>query len=105
MTTPLPDPIEHRGRFADLYTFHWNETSFRTSMIAVVPVAMALVIGVHVGHPAAGLIMGGGAMQIGFGMNQRIADSRLWPMIAATLVMTFSTFVGMFAGHHGYGVV
>ena len=105
---PPDDTIEpgvSQGRFADLYTFHWNETSFRTTMIAVVPVATALVVGVHIGHPAAGLIVGGGAMQIGFGMNQRIADSRLWPMIAATLVMTFSTFVGMFAGHHGYGVV
>ncbi len=74
-------------------------------MIAVVPVATALVTGVAVGHPSAGLIAGGGAMTIGFGMNQKIADSRLWPMIAATLAMMFSTFVGMFAGHHGYGVV
>jgi uncharacterized membrane protein YccC len=44
-------------------------------------------------------------MTIGFGMNQKISDSRLWPMIAATLAMTFSTFVGMFAGHHGYSIV
>ncbi len=105
MISPASDPLEHHGRFADLYTFRWNETSFRTSMIAVVPVATALVTGVAVGHPSAGLIAGGGAMTIGFGMNQKIADSRLWPMIAATLAMTFSTFVGMFAGHHGYVVV
>ena len=95
----------HASRFADLYTFHWRETSFRTSMVAVVPVAVALVGGVQIGHPAAGLIVGGGAMTIGFGMNQKIADSRLWPMIAATLAMMLSTFIGMWAGHHGYSIV
>ena len=105
MASIVSDPVEHPGRFTDLYTFHWNETSFRTSMVGVVAVATALVGGVAAGHPSAGLIAGGGAMTIGFGMNQKIADSRLWPMIAATLAMTFSTFVGMFAGHHGYSIV
>ena len=105
MVSTVSDPVEHPGIFADLYTFHWNESSFRRSMVGVVAVAVALVGGVAAGHPGVGLITGGGAMTIGFGMNQKIADSRLWPMIAATLAMTFSTFVGMFAGHHGYSIV
>ena len=41
-------------------------------------------------------------MTVGFGVNQRIADSRLWPMIAATLAMFVSTVVGMIAGHRGF---
>jgi hypothetical protein len=105
MINPQPDPLAHPGRFADLYTFNWNELSFRTSLVAVVAVAVALVGGVLAGHPSAGLIVGGGAMTVGFGLNQRIADSRLWPMIWATLAMSASTFVGMFAGHRGFGVV
>jgi hypothetical protein len=105
MTPAQPDPLAHPGRFADLYTFQWSELHFRTSMIAVIAVATALVGGVLAGHPSAGLIVGGGAMTVGFGLNQRISDSRLWPMIWATLSMSASTFVGMFAGHHGFGVV
>ena len=105
MTSPQPDPLAHPGRFADLYTFRWTELHFTTSLITAVAVAVALVGGVAFGHPSAGLIVGGGAMTVGFGLNQRIADSRLWPMIWATLSMAASTFIGMFAGHRGFGVV
>lgn len=100
-----PDPAPHLSPFADLYTFHWNTVSVRTSLVAVLAVAIALIGGVLAGHPSGGLLVGAGAMQIGFGMNQRIADSRLWPMIGATFAMTLSTFVGMAVGHTGYGVV
>ena len=95
----------HPGRFADLYTFNWTALSFRNSLIAIVAVALALIGGVLIGHPRAGLITGGGAMTIGLGMNQKIADSRLWPMIAATLAMAASTFVGMLAGHRGLALL
>lgn len=91
--------------FADLYTFHWTAATFRTSLVTTIAVAVSLLGGVAIGHPAVGLIMGAGAMQIGFGLNQRIADSRLWPMIAATFVMAVSTFLGMLAGHKGYEMV
>ena len=69
--------------------------------MAALGVGVCVFGGVLLGHPAAGLIAGGGAMTVGFGVNQRIAESRIWPMIAATLVMAFSTFIGMTAGHHG----
>ncbi len=91
--------------FADLYGFQWDALAFHTSAIASVAVAIGLLGGVMIGHPSAGLILGAGAMTIGFGLNQKIADSRLWPMILATLAMAGSTFVGMFAGHTGYGLV
>ena len=98
-------PAPARGRFADLYTFAWQELNFRTSAVAIVAVGIPLVLGVLTGHPSAGLITAAGAMTVGLGLNQRIADSRLWPMIAATFAMFFSTFVGMWVGHRGYGVV
>ncbi len=99
-STPAASPY-----FADLYTFTWNNVSVRTSAIGAIAVALCLFIGVFSGHPGAGLIAGGGAMTIGFGVNQRIADSRLWPMIAATFAMALSTVVGMTVGHHGFEIL
>ena len=99
------EPPATHPYFADLYTFHWTSATFGTSAIACIAVAISLLGGVLIGHPKAGLIMGAGAMTIGFGLNQRIADSRLWPMIAATFAMAGSTFVGMLAGHKGYEMV
>ncbi len=91
--------------FADLYTFDWSKASFAIPALCCVSIALCLVAGVLVGHPAAGLIAGGGAMTIGFGINQRIADSRLAPMIFATFAMALSTLVGMTVGHHGYEIL
>ncbi len=94
-----------RGYLADIYTFAWNQLTFRTSLIGAVSVAICLFAGVLAGHPAAGLIAGGGAFTIGFGVNQRIADSRVWPMVAATGAMFLSTLIGMMIGHHGWLLV
>ena len=93
--------VAHHGYFADLYTFDWTHLYLRVPLICSIAVGLCLVLGVLVGHPAAGLIAGGGAMTVGFGINQRIADSRLWPMIAATIVMFLSTVLGMIVGHRG----
>jgi uncharacterized membrane protein YgaE (UPF0421/DUF939 family) len=102
-TTPSTPPavLAHHGYFADLYTFDWSHLYLRLSLICSIAIAACLTIGVLVDHPSAGLIAGGGAMTVGFGINQRIADSRLWPMIAATLAMFLSTIVGMMVGHRG----
>ncbi|WP_263384022.1 FUSC family protein [Granulicella arctica] len=103
-TTPSTPPVAqvaHHGYFADLYTFDWTHLYLRVPLICSISIALCLVTGVLVGHPSAGLIAGGGAMTVGFGINQRIADSRLWPMIAATIVMFLSTVAGMIVGHRG----
>lgn len=88
--------------FADLYTFDWSKLEWVHPLIGASTVALCLIVGVLVGHPAAGLIAGGGAFTVGFGPNQRIRDSRVWPMLAATAAATVSTVVGMMAGHRGY---
>ncbi len=103
-TTPSSPPsttVAQHGYFADLYTFDWTHLYVRVPLFCSIAIALCLVIGVLVGHPSAGLIAGGGAMTVGFGINQRIADSRLWPMIAATIVMFLSTVLGMLVGHRG----
>lgn len=94
-----------RGYLADIYTFDWKQLSFHTPLIGVLSIALCLFCGVALGHPSAGLIAGGGAFTIGFGVNQRIADSRLWPMIAATAAVFLSTMIGMLVGHRGFTLV
>jgi hypothetical protein len=104
ITSNSPRPVT-RGYLADIYTFDWKQFSFRIPLIGTIAVGLCLFSGVLFGHPSAGLIAGGGAFTIGFGVNQRIADSRLWPMIAATCAMFVSTFIGMLAGHRGITLV
>lgn len=101
-TSPTPP---HRGYLADIYTFDWKELSFHLPAIGTIAIGLCLFAGVILGHPSAGLIAGGGAFTIGFGVNQRIADSRLWPMIAATFAMFLSTIIGMLVGHRGFTLV
>jgi hypothetical protein len=100
----LSVPVRH-GYLADIYTFDWKQLSFRTPLIGVIAIGVCLFGGIIFGHPSAGLIAGGGAFTIGFGVNQRIADSRLWPMIAATAAVFLSTMIGMLVGHRGFTLV
>jgi hypothetical protein len=83
----------------DSYIFQWQNQTFASDLIFVVPIALCLGVGLEVGHPAAGMIAAGGAMTVGFGSKQIIDRSRLLPMIFASVGIAFSTFVGMVAGH------
>ena len=84
--------------FADLYSFKWSEFSFRLPLISSIAVATCLFTG-RMGHPGGGLIAGGGAFTVGFGANQRIADSRSIPMMAAILAVSASSLIGTVVGH------
>ena len=88
--------------FADLYSFDWSALKFELPLVSAGAVALCLFVGIAVGHPAGGLIAGGGAFTVGFGPNQRIADSRLIPMIAAVLATSTATLAGTVAGHQDY---
>src|SRR5580698_9824848 len=104
-SNPLPQPpipTTTPSFLADLYTFKWSEIRFSLPLVSASAVALCLFTGVLVGHPSGGLIAGGGALTIGFGANQRIADSRLLPMMFALLAMSTSTLAGTLAGHNGY---
>jgi uncharacterized membrane protein YgaE (UPF0421/DUF939 family) len=107
-SNPLPPaaiPASHPRFLADLYTFKWSELHFGLPLVCASAVALCLFTGILTGHPGGGLIAGGGALTIGFGANQRIAESRLWPMIAALLAMSTSTLAGTLAGHNGYALL
>ena len=102
MATPVNAPAASNTPphfLADLYTFQWSGLDLRLPLVSASAVAICLFAGIFAGHPAGGLIAGGGAMTIGFGANQRIADSRLLPMIAAVFATSTATLAGTLAGH------
>ena len=68
-------------------------------------VALCVFVGVAVGHPGGALISSGGALTIGFGANQRIADSRVRPMIFGLFATATAAFAGTIAGHRGLTLI
>ncbi len=105
-TTPATSPSPPPAHFlADLYTFKWSALQLSLPLISTIAVALCLLGGVALGHPGAALIAGGGAVTIGFGANQRIADSRLLPMILAVFAMATATLAGTLVGHTGPSLI
>ena len=98
MATPLPEPSPKHS-LADSTVFQWDNQTLRADLILVVPVALCLGLGVTVGHPAAGMIAAGGAVNTGFGQKHSIDNSSLVPMIFVTFGMAFSGFFGVLIGH------
>ena len=99
------DTVRPAHFLADLYTFNWSAIEFRLPAISASAVGLCLAIGIASGHPGAALIAGGGALTIGFGANQRISDSRILPMMFATLGIASATLAGTLVGHRGYALL
>ena len=89
----------------DSLVFDWKAQSFRADLIFVLPIAICLTLGIWLDHPGAGLIAAGGAFTVGFGARQHIDDSRLLPMILASLGIAAATFIGMILGHTNFILV
>ena len=105
---PLSAPSassQSSGYFTDSYIFNWQNRTFRDDLILILPIAVCLGIGIWLGHPAAGMIAGGGAMTVGFGAKQSIDESRLLPMLFVSLGMTFAAFLGVVIGYTNYFLV
>lgn len=107
LTNPPPAlPTTHPPHFlADLYTFNWSKADLRQPLVSALAVAFCLFSGILLVHPGGALITGGGALTIGFGPNQRIADSRLLPMLAGVFATSTATLAGTIVGHSGYALV
>jgi hypothetical protein len=84
---------------SDSISFQWEKQTLGADLILTAPVAVCLAIGIAVGHPAAGMIAAGGAVNTGFGQKHSIDDSSLLPMIFVTLGMSFAGFFGVLIGH------
>lgn len=102
---PLGGTVRLPHFLADLYTFQWSAIEYRLPAVSASAVGLCLFAGIFAGYPGAGLVAGGGALTIGFGANQRIADSRVMPMILATLAMAIATLAGTLMGHRGYALL
>lgn len=99
MSTPPPGRITLIQFLTDSTVFRWQNQTLRADLILTLPIALCLGIGIAVGHPAAGMIAAGGAMNTGFGQKQSIDNSQLLPMIFVTFGMAFSGFFGVLLGH------
>lgn len=95
---PVPQPAPTRI-LSDSTMFEWDKQTLRADTILVVPVTLCLAIGIAVGHPAAGMIAAGGAVNTGFGQKHSIDDSSLLPMVFVTFGMAFAGFFGVLIGH------
>lgn len=100
-TPAIPTP----ATLADLYTFNLSPLDLRLPLISAAAVALCLTVGIAVGHPGGALIAAGGAFTIGFGANQRIADSRVLPIIFAILATSSATLAGTLVGHRGLLII
>lgn len=98
-TAPAAEPSPRYRYLTDSYVFRWENQTLRADLILTLPVALCLILGVAVGHPAVGMIAAGGAVNTGFGRKQTIAGSYLPPMIYVTLGMALSGFLGVLIGH------
>ncbi len=90
---------------ADLYIFNWREMELRLPAVSAAAVSFCLAIGIGLGHPGGALVAAGGAFTVGFGANQRISDSRIWPMVLATILLGVATLTGTLVGHRGYALI
>lgn len=95
----IPRRVSRNHLLADSVIFQWQKQTLRADLILTLPVALCLAIGIAVGHPAAGMIAAGGAVNTGFGQKHSIDDTFLLPMILVTLGMAFSGFLGVLIGH------
>jgi hypothetical protein len=98
MATPLPQPSPKR-LLSDSTVFEWKKQTLRADLILVLPVVLCLAVGIAAGHPGAGMLAAGGAVNTGFGQKHRIDDSSLLPMVFVTFGMSFSGFFGVLIGH------
>jgi hypothetical protein len=102
-TTSNPIPAAAPPHFlADVYTFNWSELNWQLPLVSASAVALCLFTGIFLGHPGGALLAGGGALTVGFGANQRIADSRLIPMLFAVFSTSTASLIGSVAGHSSY---
>ena len=87
------------GLTHELRRVNWEAAEWRASLLCLPAVAIALIVGLGLGHRNAALVIAGSAQSVGFGSFQR----RLWfrggAMVLATLGMALSAAVGELAAH------
>ncbi len=77
----------------------WSHFQPREGLYCIPAIAAVLFSGVMLGEPAAGMIMAGAALNIGFGSFRKIQGSRLAAMLLAVVGTSFSAFAGTVLGY------
>ena len=90
---------DRAGLFRETLLFDWSKWSPGVAWQSTPAMAIALGLGIALGHAGAGLVAAAGAFTTGLGSLQTIRGSGLIPMLLAGVGMALSTFVGMTLGH------
>jgi len=80
--------------------FAWENADLRTSALCLPAIALALAVPLMHGNPGTAVLMGGGAVSVGFGAFQDPLFFRGAPMLAAALGIALSTTIGATIGTH-----
>ena len=85
------------GLTHELRRVTWEAAEWRASLLCLPAVAIALIVGLALGHRYAALVIAGSAQSVGFGSFQRPLWFRGGAMVLATLGMALSAAVGELA--------
>ena len=89
----------HLRGYPGPFVFDWTQFAPQEALLCLPAIALTLFSGLAAHHPGAGMIAGGGAISVGFGSFQSIRNSRIAPMLLASLSIFAAAFVGTTAGH------
>jgi uncharacterized membrane protein YccC len=78
--------------------FDRSGVSFAGGLLAAIPVVVVLGVGIAIGNPVAGVVMGAGAMLVGIAWRVTGGRPPVGVMAVDTLMMAISTFVGCVTG-------
>jgi hypothetical protein len=78
----------------DTVAVQWSQQTARGGLISMIPIGLALVLGVVTGHPAAGAIAAGAAFTVGFAIFHRVMGSAVISMLIVTAGIASATYAG-----------
>lgn len=85
---------ERISAYSEPFVFDWSQFAPRQGLVCLPAIAMIILGSVLMKHTGVATLAGGGAVSVGFGSFQHIKNSRLWPMLLASVGMFLSTLVG-----------
>ena len=93
-----------RQDMAETLKLKWSKFDVRAALRCTPVIAVLLAIGLAIGRPTGGMLAASGAMTAGLGSFQLLYQSRVAPMLFASVGMCLSTFAGTLAGHSNLSI-
>ncbi len=82
------------GYRQEVRQFVWSAFEPRAALLPLPAIAIALIVGLALGHPQAAMVAAGGAQTAGFGAFQKPLWFRAGPIVISTLGMAISATLG-----------